>query len=407
MSGRAAKLADAFAYARSHPWIYVEAEMADAEHFAERAAVLEASMRFRLSETALRGLAHTADTGREQLPELWARAREGFAGLAQVDAAIALLPRFAGNADLIRQFDTYASEAVLHSSPQSFRAKALRKARKLSPGSDPEAHADAFGRRRVIFEELADGMSCVHLFASTADAHAIKRRLTSTAKHTQRKSRPGASRDERTRDQIRADLMVAWLRGAGTPTAVKTKVFVTVPLDRLTPEAQATVRRQGADASVDTSAIDIATEPQLLGSGPIDATIASQLLLDAGQFTRVITDPVSGVILDMDRRSRLVTRAQREWLMLTHHLCVRDGCNRVAIDAEIDHWQEYHGPERGPTNISNLHPLCEPDHRMKSKTKLRYRRRSDGSVGVASPTGFATSVPWWREPRAVPGEAPF
>ncbi|MEV8268021.1 HNH endonuclease signature motif containing protein [Microbacterium sp. NPDC076911] len=145
----------------------------------------------------------------------------------------------------------------------------------------------------------------------------------------------------------------------------------------------------------------------MLGDGAIDPVTARQLLLDAGRFTRVITDPVTGVILDMDRRSRLVTRAQREWLMLTHHLCVRDGCNRVAIDAEIDHWQEYHGPERGATNIANLHPLCGTDHRLKSRTKLSYRRRRDGSVGIASPTGFATHVPWWRVPAVVPEKPPF
>lgn len=404
MAGRAAKLADAFAFARSHPWIYVEADMPDAEQFAERSAVLEASLRFNLAESTLRSIAHTADVGRECLPQLWSRARDGFAGLAQVDAAIALLPRFRGDAVLIRQFDDYAAEVVLHGSPPSFRAKLRRAARRLAPGSDPGAHAEAFGLRRVIVEPVDDGMSWLHLYGATTDLLAIKRRATSTAKHLKRIVGDDGSRDARTRDQIRADLTVAWLRGAGTPTAVKTKVFVTVPLDALTAGAQQSVRRRGVALD---GGLDLASEPQLLGHGAIDPTTARQLLLDAGRFTRVITDPVTGVILDMDRRSRLVTRAQREWLMLTHHLCVRDGCNRVAIDAEIDHWQEYHGPEYGATNIANLHPLCGSDHRLKSKTKLSYRRRPDGSVGITSPTGFATHVPWWRMPHDVPENPPF
>ncbi|MEV8268020.1 hypothetical protein [Microbacterium sp. NPDC076911] len=258
MAGRAVKLADAFAFARSHPWIYVEANMPDAEQFAERSAVLEASLRFNLAESTLRSIAHTADVGRDCLPRLWARARDGFAGLPQVDAAIALLPRFRGDAALIRQFDDYAAEAVLHGSPASFRAKLRRAARRLAPGSDPAAHADAFGQRRVIIESVADGMSWLHLYGATTDLLAIKRRATSTAKHLKRVVHDDGTRDERTRDQIRADLTVAWLRGAGTATAVKTKVFVTVPLDALTPEAQHTVRRGG---DLRDGGLDLASEP--------------------------------------------------------------------------------------------------------------------------------------------------
>ena len=55
--------------------------------------------------------------------------------------------------------------------------------------------------------------------------------LTATAKHMHKHERDG-----RTRDQIRADLFVAWLTGHGTPTAVKTKVFVTVPVQLLAGE---------------------------------------------------------------------------------------------------------------------------------------------------------------------------
>lgn len=409
MASRAAGIADAFAYARTHPWIYVHVDhldsdgvRADAESvdFAERAAVLEASLRLQMSESTLRNLAHTADMARAELPELWSQARKGFAMLTQVETAVKHLPRFAGRADLAAQFDDYLADQVLTSSPALFRSKAKRFAQQLAPGSDPVAHAEAFQQRRVILEDVADGMSWIHAFVSTPDAHAIKRRLTSTAKHVTRAPHAHGSRDERTRDQVRADLFVSWLRGVGTPTAVKTKVFVTVPLTLLTPEAQASVRRSGAGAE---RGLDVASAPLVLGSGEIDDDSARQLLLEAGRFTRVITDPVSGVILDMDRRSRLVTRAQREWLMLTHHLCVRDGCNRAAIDAEIDHWREYHGPERGSTDIANLHPLCGSDHRLKGKTKLKYRRRRNGSVAVESPTGFST-----RRPRvAYPDDPPF
>ena len=130
------------------------------------------------------------------------------------------------------------------------------------------------------------------------------------------------------------------------------------------------------------------------GAGPIDDATARQLLLDAGAFTRVITDPVTGVILDMDRRSRRATPAQRDWLALLHGTCLRDGCDRLAIDADIDHHCAYHGPGRGPTDIANLDPMCDPDHAVKDATLLRHRRRDDGSIEIEFPSGHRTENPF-------------
>ncbi len=71
-------------------------------------------------------------------------------------------------------------------------------------------------------------MSWLTVYGPTAELHAAYRRLSATAKHLQKTERHG-----RTRDQIRADLAIAWLTGAGTATAVKTKVFVTIPAQLL------------------------------------------------------------------------------------------------------------------------------------------------------------------------------
>ncbi len=377
---RAGALADVVEYARAHPGIYVLAGETQPVATAERCAVLEASARFQLAEGAVRQLVHVAGTARVRLPRLWARAWQGFATIAQIEAAVTLLARFGDGDAAVDAFDDALARAVPDCSPAAFRAKARRLARTLAPADEAAEHARAFEGRHVWVEDVADGMSWTHILSSTADAHVAKRRLTATAKHLAK-----TLRDGRTRDQIRADLASAWLRGVGTPAAVKTKVFVTVPLDRLAPAAQATVRRNIAAGH---RGIDLDEEPQLLGTGPVDAGTAIRELLLAGKFTRVITDPVTGVVLDMDRRARTVTRAQYEWLILTHATCTRDGCTRPAIDADIDHWIAY--ARRGLTNLSNLHPLCTPEHVTKDTTRLRYRRRRNGTVQLASPTGFTT-----------------
>ena len=378
-ASRAGRLADAIGWARTHPEIYALAGDDDPVRTAERCAVLEASVRLSLSEQTVRALVATADAARLSLPLLWARAREGFASMAQVDAAVLLLPRFAAHADAVLEFDRTLADLALSASPASFRAKATRLARRLAPLREAELHADAFARRRVVVQPAEDGMSWVGAYVETSDAVAIKRSLTSTAKHLTK-----AQRDGRTRDQVRADLFRDLLTGRGTPTAVKTKVFVTVPLDKLAPAARASVRR----ATPRPGGVDLNTEPLLDTGDPIDDASAIRLLLEAGRFTRVITDPVTGVILDMDRRSRKVTRQQREWLTLHHSRCTRDGCRRPAAEADIDHWIPY--AAQGPTDEANLHPLCDPDHALRDTTRVRFRRRPDNTVELRFPTGHAT-----------------
>lgn len=384
-AARAARIAEAISFARLNPEIYALAGDSDPRATAERCAILEASARLLLSEQQVRSLAATASDAQDALPQLWRLALEGFATIAQIEAAVALLPRFdalgIGAAEARAAFDRSLVDIALATSTASFRVKATLVARRLAPEPEAALHARAYAERRVRVEAVGDGMSYVHLYTATHEAAAIKRRLTATAEHSQK-----AVRDGRSRDQVRADLASAWLRGVGTSTAVRTKVFVTVPLDALTPDARASVRTDAAPRR----GVDRSREPQLVGEGPLDATTARGLLLEAGEFTRVITDPVTGVVLDMDRRSRLVTRAQREWLLLTHETCTRDGCRRSAVGSDIDHWLEFHGPERGRTDIGNLHPFCEPDHRIKGTTKLRHRRRGDGSVQIRFPTGFST-----------------
>ncbi|MFT4221050.1 MAG: DUF222 domain-containing protein [Microbacterium sp.] len=384
---RAAALADALRFAREHPWVYAVPGDADGERTAERCAVIEAAARFQLSEAVVRTLAWVADAARERLPLLWARVWEGFATTAQAEAAVKLLARFGADAAGVAEFDGFLADLVLTATPGSFRRAAAKAARALVPGEPAVEHEAALRRRRVVHERCEDGMSWVHAYVDTVDAVAIMGQLRSEAKHTAK-----AVRDGRTRDQLRADSFVRRLRGAtgpGRAGAVRTKVLVTVPLDRLAPEARASVR---TDAAPRCGGLDLNAEPVVAGDGePVDEATAVRLLLEAGEFTRVVTDPVSGVVLDVDRRSRKVTRAQREWLLLTHGTCTRDGCTRPAADAEIDHWDPFHGPGRGRTDIGNLHPFCESDHKTKDTTRLGYRRRPDGTVALHSPTGFTTS----------------
>ncbi|MDP3949640.1 HNH endonuclease signature motif containing protein, partial [Microbacterium sp.] len=178
-----------------------------------------------------------------------------------------------------------------------------------------------------------------------------------------------------------------------TDTAVKTKIFVTIPIELLAAERTAAA---AAGAATGNGAPAPTAEPsrreaELVGHGPIDPLTAKQLFLDAKAFQRVIIDPVRSVVVDMDRRSRRATQAQREWLILQHGTCARDGCNRLAQDADIDHKTPW--AQGGTTDIDELRPLCPRDHVHRHLTRAIYRSRPDKSVQVITPTGHESKLP--------------
>lgn len=373
---QAERLVEAVDYARRHPEIYtIDADAA----MAERAVVLELSLRLRVSQERVRELCSIAETARRDLPLLWQRAKDGFASVYSVGVVVGAAAPLASPVDApqeirdaearaLAQLDVAAHEWVLNCSSASLRQKAKKLVDQITGDSAARRHTRAMADRKVIHSVAGAGMSWIAALLPTHEAEAAMRRLSATAKHTQK-----AKRDGRTRDQIRADLFSAWLRGVGTETAIKTKVFVTVPVQLLA----------GEPVPVEAASI--------VGGDTIDPLTAKQLFLDARGFRRVITDPVKGVVVDMDRRTYRPTRAQRDWLILQHGTCSRDGCTRLAVDADLDHDRPW--ARGGTTDLSQLRPLCPRDHTHRHRTRFVYRTRPDRSVQVISPTGFESSAP--------------
>lgn len=377
---RARRIVEAMDVARRHPSIYTVLEGPKAIEIAERAVLFDLSVRLQLTEQSVRGLARTAEDAHLWLPELWRRAEEGYASLTLVESALIgayrLLPRGdASESDqdaaraAIRELDDAASEWALTCTPASFRSRVTRLAERLDARRADIRHAIALRERRVVVESVRDGMAWVSALLPAHEAFAIKRRLTSTAKHLAKDTT-----EHRSRDQLRADLFSAWMRGAGTPWAVKTRVYVTIPVQVLAGDPI---------APKEVSSV--------VGHGPIDPLTAKQLFLEATAFRRVLTDPVRGVIVDLERTVYRPTQAQREWLVLQHGTCARDGCTRLALDCDIDHDRPW--ARGGPTDLSNERPLCPADHRLRHTSRVRFDTRPNGSVRVTTPTGYASTQP--------------
>ena len=127
--------------------------------------------------------------------------------------------------------------------------------------------------------------------------------------------------------------------------------------------------------------------PGLLdGYGPIDADTARRLAARAPSFTRILTHPVSGAVLDVDRESYRPPADLVRWLEVRDETCRFPGCNRAARRSEIDHTVDWHND--GRTAFDNLAHLCAPHHHLKHETSWSVRQIGEGSLEWTSPTGL-------------------
>lgn len=209
--------------------------------------------------------------------------------------------------------------------------------------------------RHVRIQHTEDAMAWLTAYVPSVAASAIERRLNRVAGEM--------DGDDRTMDQRRADLFMAWLTSneAGEPSAAA-DIAVTVPAEALA----------GTCGRWAVSADERWSTP---AAWLLDYADPSRVL-----WHRLVTDPAGGV-LDYAKLGYHPDDAQRLAVQLRDRVCQAPGCIRSARSCDLDHRVAY--PE-GPTSAQNLHPLCRRHHRMKSHGFLRWTLPS-GQTAFAEP----------------------
>ncbi|MEO5919575.1 MAG: DUF222 domain-containing protein [Pseudolysinimonas sp.] len=273
------------------------------------------------------------------------------------------------------------------------RVRALREAR--VPGDHAERHRRARSDRDVVVHPERDGMAWLGAQLPAVDAIAIHSRLDATARSLRRAG------DSRTLAQLRADLFCSVLlegEGAGstgaaaddrtTFQAIRAHVIVTVPALSLL----------GRDASPAT----------LEGYGPIDAETARRLVADSPTLQRLLTDPVTGAELVLDRTRYRVTEDLRTWLRVRDGGCRFPGCGRRAGGCDIDHTHDF--ALDGQTAHNNLAHLCRSHHVLKHATSWSVTQRADsaGDLEWRSPLDrrYVTEPAFERTPAGADWRSP-
>ena len=368
-----------------HPEVFVvDVAAPDAVEFATRAVVAELAVHLSVAESVVRGWVHQVEVMRTRTPQVWDWFCDGAISVPNARLTAELV------ADLPAEhwaaFDAAASENRALSAPR-FASRMRRLAARLDAATLVERHARAAADRRVFIEPTADGMAWLTALLPIQDAHRAFTCVDRAAATI-----VADSEETRTLAQVRADVLTELLAGR----------LDGQPVDTLTDDGQATrVPVPTATVSVAVTVpvmtlLGVSDEPGTLdGLHPIDAATARELAAHATSFTRILTHPISGVVLTVDRGTYRVPADLKRWVRAVHPTCVFPGCGRRVRDCDLDHTEAY--ASGGKTSADNLAPKCPHHHRLKHHTRWRVQRelRPNGQpiVTWTTPTGSVVTSP--------------
>ena len=314
--------------------------------------------------------------------------REGLIDVEKATTLATLLDGVPG------QLAVTVQDAVLPRAPERTKRQLAHDVRaalvELDPVEAADRHAKAREERFLTKPTpLPDGMAGLWLRTDAVEAHALFDAVDAAARSAR------AAGDPRTLAQLRADLLVS--RGlhcatcspgggpAGSgPTGgggcrsggIRADVRVLVPLSTL---------------------VGTADEPaELAGHGPIDPATARALAL-GGTWRRLVTDPTSGVVLDVGRTRYRPPPGLAELVRFRDRTCVRPGCEVHAWASELDHTVPFRprgdtsrpsGDERGgATAADNLGVLSKDCHTLKTHAGFELEQLAPGDFWWTTPTG--------------------
>ncbi|WP_285637855.1 HNH endonuclease signature motif containing protein [Microbacterium arabinogalactanolyticum] len=358
-----------------------QASDADDADLQVRAVAAELGAALRVSDRTIQRRMVAAEVKVDRFPAVWAAQ-----GAGRISAGHARVIVDAG--ERIEDADAragYAQRMVAFAegeSPNRTRVVAERLAEQCQPRSLQERHADAREQRSAWVKDHPDAMAEFGLYGPAVLVHAAFERLTGMGEEVKKRTAPeaggeGPDADPRTLGQVRADLALdLLLTGApvghdapdGMLAAVTGHVAVTVPV--------LTLMGAGDEAGSAPTA-------ELTGRSPIDPATARMLAGAVSGWDRVLTDPISGELLAVDR--------YRPSEHLKRHLRARDGrcrfpgCGTPARDADLDHTLDAaHG---GPTEDGNLSALCRRHHLLKHHSLWKVKQIGSGLLEWTSPAG--------------------
>ncbi|WP_210509091.1 HNH endonuclease signature motif containing protein [Naasia sp. SYSU D00057] len=273
--------------------------------------------------------------------------------------------------------------------PAKFERKVRLAVATLHPEQLEEKARAAREMREFTLEAAADGMAWLHHYLPAEDAVAIWNRADATARHL------AGSDEPRSVSQLRSDVVRDILLDDGVllpPEQGEQGLRAPSKQNRgIAPTVQVTVPVLTLNGVDDTPGI-------LKGYGPIDPETARRLAGTSTGLQRILTHPVTGVVLQYGRGRREVPVELRRYVVDRDEICRFPGCNRPAATCDIDHTRPW--CENGTTDHDNLAAVCRNHHRVKHDGgwKLEQDDAHPGVLKWTTPIGLEFTT----EPAAPP-----
>ncbi|WP_227007955.1 HNH endonuclease signature motif containing protein [Pseudarthrobacter sp. AB1] len=210
--------------------------------------------------------------------------------------------------------------------------------------------------------------------------------------------------DRRTRNQKQLDGIITAFKAALTTNKLPTaggnrpQIIATINYQDLLPHLPAPDTSAGTGAATETetgvgnlpgtASSSTASEPSTssgnyIFTGPVAATTLRKLACDADIIPTLLG--THGEILDLGRKTRLFTGAQRLALTARDQGCTFPNCTIPAPWCEAHHITYW--SQQGPTNVSNGALLCSHHHHLIHKEQWTIHPRN--------------GVPWFTPPRHI------
>jgi hypothetical protein len=317
--------------------------------------------------------------------------------------------------------------------PGALRTACRRAVLAADRGAAERRHKAARAERKVVVYPLPDGIAELRwtdtvdrvLGLSTAldglarAARAADDETARAAKHEAERAGPtGAERagraggdgaaeqtERRSMDQLRADALAELgARLLADPRLPETQgarphIGVVVPLGLLFGSRGRTDETGDLSQPDQPGQLGQRGDPaELVGYGPIPDSLARMLAAE-GIWTRWLTEPVGGQLLDVGRSRYRPTAAIREFVLARDRTCQGpEGCRVSARRCDLDHTVDWaHG---GATSTTGTAALCRRTHRAKHDGGWTVVR--DGpALRWTAPTGHQ----YERSPDPLPGAA--
>ena len=269
---------------------------------------------------------------------------------------------------------------------------------------------------------LPDGMAGIWAVLPATEAARVDATLEATARTAR------AVGDPRTLDQLRADTLTdlatgqALLAGAAVPSATREEKRAHEPNGAVGEgpghehadqgsdpvSARAPARQRAPGVRIPSIRIDVTValstvmgldeQPaELAGLGPIPAEQARALAAE-GVWRRIVTDPLTGAVLDVGRTRYRPPAALANHVQARDRVCAGPRCSVPADHCDLDHTTEYHGapangsPAPGTTSADNLGPLSRRCHRLKTDGGFALAQTAPGVFEWHTPAGLAYRV---------------